>query len=213
MTTWFDQCFDKLISHEGGYVNDPSSVIEYVDEQKIKSHTRTGTRNFCGIDSGNARTHAVGGFNLCAAVKRSWSRMFGSWVRPTSLFKRALQCSLHPPAKGPANGCTGASQKTRGLLRSMWNTNWHQRRMGALPAPLPAITLRDAEGCGGYGFGSKVRTLRRVLSSVCFRLPSPRGQDRLTERNVQQQLIKHSGQGVSQVYFAVCQLPQTGAPR
>lgn len=23
MTTWFDQCFDKLISHEGGYVNDP----------------------------------------------------------------------------------------------------------------------------------------------------------------------------------------------
>jgi len=21
--TWFDQCFDKLISHEGGYVNDP----------------------------------------------------------------------------------------------------------------------------------------------------------------------------------------------
>lgn len=22
MTTWFDQCFDKLISHEGGYVND-----------------------------------------------------------------------------------------------------------------------------------------------------------------------------------------------
>jgi lysozyme family protein len=23
MKTWFDQCFDKLISHEGGYVNDP----------------------------------------------------------------------------------------------------------------------------------------------------------------------------------------------
>jgi len=23
MTTWFDQCFDTLISHEGGYVNDP----------------------------------------------------------------------------------------------------------------------------------------------------------------------------------------------
>jgi lysozyme family protein len=23
MITWFDQCFDKLISHEGGYVNDP----------------------------------------------------------------------------------------------------------------------------------------------------------------------------------------------
>ena len=22
MITWFDQCFDKLISHEGGYVND-----------------------------------------------------------------------------------------------------------------------------------------------------------------------------------------------
>ena len=22
MTTWFDQCFDRLISHEGGYVND-----------------------------------------------------------------------------------------------------------------------------------------------------------------------------------------------
>ena len=21
--TWFDQCFDKLIAHEGGYVNDP----------------------------------------------------------------------------------------------------------------------------------------------------------------------------------------------
>lgn len=21
--TWFDQCFDKLITHEGGYVNDP----------------------------------------------------------------------------------------------------------------------------------------------------------------------------------------------
>ncbi len=24
MTTWFDQCFDKLISHEGGYVNHPT---------------------------------------------------------------------------------------------------------------------------------------------------------------------------------------------
>ena len=24
MNTWFDQCFDKLISHEGGYVNHPT---------------------------------------------------------------------------------------------------------------------------------------------------------------------------------------------
>lgn len=23
MTQWFDQCFDKLLGHEGGYVNDP----------------------------------------------------------------------------------------------------------------------------------------------------------------------------------------------
>lgn len=24
MTTWFDQCVDKVLSHEGGYVNNPS---------------------------------------------------------------------------------------------------------------------------------------------------------------------------------------------
>ena len=32
MTTWFDQCFDKLISHEGGYVNhasDPGGETNY----------------------------------------------------------------------------------------------------------------------------------------------------------------------------------------
>jgi len=32
MNTWFDQCFDKLISHEGGYVNhasDPGGETNY----------------------------------------------------------------------------------------------------------------------------------------------------------------------------------------
>lgn len=207
----FDEAFERLIGHEGGYVNHPASHLQYVDGHETQSHSRIRVGDACGAGVGNANAHAASGSGLCSADKFAQIRMSCAWLRKAGLCQGVVQRALHPRQKGPPVGCARAGKKAGWRVRQVWRSNWPKGWMGFVPPPLSAGSLRDVEGCCDSGVWREMRTLPRILSSGGLRLPSPWRQSWIAKRDVLEQVTQCARCGVVKVHSPVRQLPPTGA--
>lgn len=209
----FQRAFEIVVGHEGGYVNDPRAVIEYVNECETENRSRIRSEDAGGAGICGPRPKPRGSIHLRFASQLAQVQLSSAGVRAPSVRQGLVQCALHPRPQGTANGGSGSSEEARGRLRVVWRANRCKGWMGLMPAPLQAGPLRDVEGCGNRSFRRQVRPLRRVVSPSGVRLPSSRGQAWLSKRDVPKQVAQRLGSRAGQVHLAVRQLPPTGAPR
>lgn len=209
----FDEAFQRLIGHEGGYVNNLRTEIQYVNEYAAASRSRIGSKDASGAEVGGSCPHSRGRIGICSAGELARVRLSIAKVRASSLRQGLVQRALHPGPQGPADGGAGTRKETRGHLRRVWRANRRKGRLGFVPASLQAGPLRDAEGCGRISFWLQVRSLRWGIPPSSVRFPSSRGQAGLSQRDVSQQVAQCFGSRTGQVHLVVCKLPPTGAPR
>lgn len=207
----FDEAFERLIGHEGGYVNHPASRLQYVDEPRPQSHLRISASNACGIGGRSADTHAAGRSDLRPANKLARVRVPRAGLHETRVCQGPVQRALHPRPKGPAFGGSRAGEKAGWCVRRVRRSHRPQGRMGLVPASLSASSLRDAKGCCGGSVWRQVRALPRLFSPSGLRLSSPRRQGWITQRDVPEQVTQRACLGVVKVHSPVRQLPPAGA--
>jgi len=213
MTTWFDQCFDKLISHEGGYVKDSSIAVKYMNESKCKSHSRI-LRNFNFVAGvGNLFSSAIGGFNLHPSEKLSRIWMFCGGLRAPSLRQKPLQRSLHSNEKRTTAGRSSSSKEAGRRLHGVREVDGYKGWMGHVSASLSSSSVRVNKGCGDTSVWLQMRTLQWKLPSFSFRFSSPWRQAWVSEQYAYKLLAKNIGEGAFQVHIAVRKLPSAGALR
>lgn len=207
----FDQAFDALISHEGGYVW--NERVKYVNDQTKSSHSRKLRSDVFSpsVCIRNAGTRCI--INIFSAVQLAQLCVLNLWMRAPSLRSWTVQCALHQGPKNPSNGCSGEGEKARGLLLGMRQTNWRKGWLGAMPAPLQTSPLRDIKRRCNLRFWIEVRALWRSVSSRSIRLSSLRGKTFLSKRNVRQQVTKYVGCRAIKVHFVVRQLSPNGAQK
>lgn len=207
----FDKAFERVIGHEGGYVNDPRAALEYVNGSFQKSRSRIQGCHARGIGGGGAGPHTSGGCNIRSADEFAQLRLHGDRVHTPGLRKGDVQRTLHSSSQGSAYGRACASQKTRGRVRGVRKRDGGKGWLGALSTSLPTGPIRDAEGCSHYGIGWQVRQLRRDFPQSGFRFSSSRRQDQFAERDVHKQVSQRACQRASEMRTAVRQLSPFGA--
>ena len=209
----FAQMIERVLSHEGGYVNDPRIALKYMNESKIQSHSRIARSNVIRAGVGYIFSCAIRCCNLYSSKKFSGIWLFRCWMRATCLCQRALQCALHKDEKRQPYGCSGSSEKTGRHLHGVRQIDWSKGWLGSMPTSLPASAVRDDKGCCNKGLWVYMRTLSQQLSSLSFRLSSPWRQGRLSERNANKQFAQCVGQRAFEMHIAMRQLPPAGALR
>ncbi len=207
----FDEAFERLIGHEGGYVNHAMDGLQFANDSSHKSRSRIRVRNAGCVGSGGASTGADGGINLCSTIKLSCVCMSRRRLHAARVCEGTVQRALHPRPKGPAFGGSRAGEKAGWRVRRVRRSHRPQGRMGPVPASLSASSLRDAKGCCGGSVWRQVRALPRLFSPSGLRLSSPRRQGWITQRDVPEQVTQRACLGVVKVHSPVRQLPPAGA--
>lgn len=208
MELTFDIAFDRLIGHEGGYVE-----VQYVDEHETQNHSRIGARNGGGLGCRSARPYAIRSDHLHRTDQLARVWLSSTRLCKTGIRKGALQRTLHKGSQRIVAGSPCASKEEGRRLRRMRQENGGKGWMGLVPAALSTGALRDTEGCCGCSIRSTVRALRRFVSSLSFRFSSQERQGWLAKRDVLEQIHQRACSGIGEVHSAVCQLSQIGAPR
>lgn len=210
----FDAAFDKLIGHEGGYVNDPKSEgVKYANEQKSKSHSRIRGGHIRGAGGSGSCLREKGFFNIRSTNQLTKVRLQGVGLRSPCVCKRLVQRPLHQGQEGASIGRAGSRQKARGRVRRMWKADRCERWMGVVSAALQTGSIRGLEGCGYFCTWGQVRPLWRVISQSSVRFSPPWRQGRLSKRDAPKPINANAGKGVGKVQPTVRELSQIGAPR
>ena len=140
--TWFDQCFDKLISHEGGYVNNPADP---------GGETKFGVskRAYPNVD--------IAGLTLEAAKS----------IYKTDYWDRA-QCDSLPPTLAylifDAAVNSGIGQSIRFLQRSLGVAD--DGAMG--PLTVAAVSRVDVESVCARFLGQRLEFMTRLSTWDSF---------------------------------------------
>jgi hypothetical protein len=209
----FDEAFERLIGHEGGYVNHAMDGLQFANESSHKSRSRIRVRNAGCVGSGGASTGADGGINLCSTIKLSCVCMSRRRLHAARVCEGTVQRALHQRAQGPFSGCPCSGEEARGRLRRVRQTDGDEGWVGVVPAALSPSSLRGFERCCGGRVRREVRSLRQIVSSIGVRLPSSRRQDQIAQRDVPEQLTECARQGAIEVHPAMRELPSDGAPQ
>lgn len=142
MTTWFEHCFDRLISHEGGYVNDPRDP---------------GGETKFGISKRAYPTLDIRALTL-ADAKSIYKRDY--WDRaqcdslPPSVAYLVFDCAVN----------SGIGQAVRFLQRSVGVAD--DGHMG--PLSLSAVRRADSESLGARFLGHRLDFMSRLSSWDVF---------------------------------------------
>lgn len=210
----FNEAFEKLLGHEGGYADDRrENWIKYVNEYKERSRSRIASDLIGCVAARSTCSHSIGFRDLRQAQVLKKLQMQSGVLRAPSLRQGFMQRALHPRAQGAIfDGATKGAQARR-FVRGVRGNHWDKRRMGALSAPLQPGSIRNTERCSSQGLWLQVRALCRPVPPRSFRL-SPQGrQARISERYVRSKVDRNNFTRAVEVHFALRQLPQNGAPR
>jgi hypothetical protein len=207
----FDTAFDRLIGHEGGYVDDPTVVLQYVDASQKKSHSRNGAPALRG-DVGSVSCAAPESRgHLYSTGEHEGLRMFGGRVQQARVLKGLLQRALHSGSEGasPRRSRSGKEAR-RSVLCVRWR-NGRQGWVGDVPATLPTSEVHRPEGRRRNRVRGMLHGLWWHVSPGGFRLSPLRRQGGFAECNVCQPINRGCRQRVNEVQAALRELPSTGA--
>lgn len=209
----FDEAFERLIGHEGGYVNHPAGWLEYVNESTHESRSRIRVGDAEGASGCAAKPYARSGIDIRSAEELASVRLYRPGLCSPGLCQEPLQRALHTRSGRIASFCSCSSEEARRCLCGVRRADFRQRRLGLVPKALQAGSLRNAQGRSRRGVWFKVRSLRWEVPSRNLRFSSSWRQERISERNALKQVLERACQGIGQVHSSVRQLPQAGASR